>query len=258
MDICPAHRKQYSFFCQSCESLLCLKCLDSHGRLGHVILSSEGAAEIFSEKLAEFHRQLKDKKVLIATRIQVLRMTEAKFVRSSESFETFSDQILSVFQRIEEILAELKTSIFTKYIQQFGQRSATNQIQQLRKTSTQIENELAQIQSAKKETSNRMQQFESVPAAEQRVTALNEEAALHLAASGSDGEWQRGSRARPTAATVALDVLQTLRATRRSPRRAAVATATGTSLSTDRRGRTACRRSPLSFISRCFYDFLFI
>ena len=210
MDICPTHSKQYSVFCQNCESLLCLKCLDSHGRLGHVILSSEGATDIFREKLTEFHQQLIDKQNAIAHQIQEITEKGTLFERSSESFEEFSGQIFSVFQRIEEILGELKTSIFTKYTQEFEQRSSINQIQQLRKSSTQLEKEIKKIESAESDTSNWIDLFESVKDSKRRV----QEAALLEVPSGcrrdGDGEC-RGSRARPTAATVAIEVLQTLR-----------------------------------------------
>ena len=193
-----------TLFSTRTASLLCLECLDSHGQIGHVILSSEGAAEILSEKLAEFHRQLKDKQVLMAHLIQELTEMEAQFVRSSESFEEFSGQIFSVFQRIEEILGELKTSIFTKYMsaQEFEQRSSAAQIKELRKSSAQLEKSIRQIESDQKGTSNKSEQSD--------IRGGGASSGCRRDGDG-DGEC-RGSRARPTAATVALDVLQTLRA----------------------------------------------
>ncbi len=61
MNRCPTHSKKYIVYCATCESLLCPKCLDSHGTLGHVIQSPVGATETLTDKLRVFHRKLKEK-----------------------------------------------------------------------------------------------------------------------------------------------------------------------------------------------------
>ena len=131
MDRCPTHSKQYIVYCVNCECLLCPKCLDTHGTLGHVIQSSEGAVETFRQKLREFHRKLKEKQESISLRIHKITDTESHLAKISEYFDEFSGKFLSVFERIEEIIRELKTSIITKYASEFEHRSSENQIHRL-------------------------------------------------------------------------------------------------------------------------------
>ena len=205
MDNCPDHRKQYSLYCQNCDSLLCLECLDSHGRLGHVILSSQRATALFRENVPQFQRHLKDTQKAI----EESRQSETLLLeRSNESFEEFSGQILSVFKRIEEMIEELKTAIFTKYMaaQEGEQRSSAALIQQLVQISSQLETGMKTIESTESDTPNWIEYNESIKDLSKRV----------LEAGGCRRDAQSRleqirSRARPTAATVALEVLQTLR-----------------------------------------------
>ena len=115
MEECSVHSEKYSLFCVNCERLLCFKCLDEHGRFGHVIKSSEGTAQIFREKLLEFQKQLKAKQESITRNIGNLAEMSDDLGEMGVLFQDFSTDILAVFQNVEEILDEIKTSILSKY-----------------------------------------------------------------------------------------------------------------------------------------------
>ena len=210
MEICVSHSQQYILYCANCDCLLCLKCMNSHGSLAHPLLSSREASKLFNEKLLEYHRKLKAKQESVSERILELSATENQS-ESFSSFCSFRDEIQSVFQRIEKTVEELKASTIRKYSAEYKESSA-NETVQLEKQCTRIENETQQIECELRETANWICQFEWLRAFRDREAALLD-AALLDAASGFPGDGEcRGSRARPTAATVALEVLQTLRA----------------------------------------------
>ena len=87
MSLCPTHSEPVTLYCKNCDAPLCLKCLDTHGALAHVLLDSDGASQIFREKLSDFHLKLKAKQESISHRIQEL--TEVNSHETGESFEEF-------------------------------------------------------------------------------------------------------------------------------------------------------------------------
>ena len=204
MNLCPTHFKNYIVYCVNCEILLCPECLDTHGTLGHVIQSPEGAVKTFRQRLTEFHRKLKEKQKNISQRIQEITDTESHLENISEDFEEFSTSILAVFERIEEIVRDLKTSIITKYASEFEQGSSENRIPRLSRESARVAEESRQLERALKSETEWTEKFAAVRAAANRQRERE-------VRSGCDGDGEcRGSRARPTAATVAIEVLRSI------------------------------------------------
>ena len=207
MDKCPSHSQQYIVYCANCETLLCQKCPATHGGLGHIIQSSEGAAQTFREKISEFHQRLQLKQESIKNRIQDIRKMGSPLEEICDPVEAFSAEILSVFERIEEIIEELKTSMITKYAQEFEYRSSLSLIHKLTKISKILQKEIIQVGSELSSTKNWIGQFDSLKAFKNRDVALFEETEQEGAVSCFHGV-QSESRALSTAATVAVHLLQ--------------------------------------------------